>query len=225
MNNSEEQIIDYQPHNGTDDGSSVWLMSYSDLMTLLATFFVLLLAMSEIKPEAFEEVKKQATESFGGTYKVPYVDLAEKVRAVFANTEVEKSIHVESRPDGILITFSNSVFFEPGAYKISSGAEVILEKFVLRVQEFKGDFHFIVEGHTDNVPIKGVEMTNWELSGLRASQVVRKFLDFGYDASRFTATGYADTQPIVQNSDASGVGLPENQAINRRVVIKLVKDL
>lgn len=224
MDQFEEPVIDYQPHE-SEDGSAGWMMSYSDLMTLLTAFFVLLLSFSEVQPEIFEAIKQQTTASFGGNYKVPYADLAAKIKAIFANSEVEGKIHVESKPDGIIITFSNSVFFDTGSYKLLSGADLILNKFVFQIQEFKQDFRFLVEGHTDNVPIKGMEMTNWELSGLRASQVVRKFLDFGYEPSRFTSIGYADTQPIVPNTDPAGVPIPENQAKNRRVVIKLVKDL
>ena len=79
-----------------------------------------------------------------------------------------------------------------------------------------------VEGHTDDAPIHSAQFpSNWELSTARASAVVHFFLDAGVAPSRLRAAGYADTFPLVPNRDAAGRAIPENQARNRRVVIKL----
>ena len=78
------------------------------------------------------------------------------------------------------------------------------------------DFPITVEGYTDNTPINTPQFpSNWELSGVRASSVVRLFIDNGVLANRLTATGYADQRPVVDNDTAEG------RARNRRVAITI----
>jgi chemotaxis protein MotB len=71
-----------------------------------------------------------------------------------------------------------------------------------------------VEGHTDTIPISTPSFpSNWELSAVRASSVVRLFVGSGVDPRRLTAAGYGDQRPIADNS------VPEGRARNRRVTI------
>jgi len=73
-----------------------------------------------------------------------------------------------------------------------------------------------VEGHTDNIPIKGAYPSNWELSSARASSSVRFMLENGIEVNKIAAIGYADTKPLVDNNTDS------NRAKNRRVEIIIV---
>ena len=76
------------------------------------------------------------------------------------------------------------------------------------------DFPITIEGHTDNVPIKTAQFpSNWELSAVRATTVLRLFADSGVAAERLTAIGFADTRPVEPNLLADG------RARNRRVTI------
>jgi chemotaxis protein MotB len=78
------------------------------------------------------------------------------------------------------------------------------------------DFPIIVEGHTDNTPISTPQFpSNWELSGMRASSVVRLFIESGVDGRRLTATGYADQRPLADNAT------PDGRQRNRRVAITI----
>jgi chemotaxis protein MotB len=72
-----------------------------------------------------------------------------------------------------------------------------------------------IEGHTNSIPVTpgGPYPSNWELSTDRATTVVRYLIKQGMPASRLSATGYADTQPLVPNTDPSAV------SVNRRVDI------
>ena len=87
------------------------------------------------------------------------------------------------------------------------------------------DYQVTVEGHTDNIPIKTPQFpSKWELSTARASAVRAVFpAAKSVPAQRLRAAGYADTFPKAPNRDASGKAIPANQALNRRVVIKLEK--
>ena len=77
-----------------------------------------------------------------------------------------------------------------------------------------------VEGHTDSTPVTGGPYaTNWELSTARATAVVRYLIDAHHiDPTRLSATGYADTRPLVPNTNTS------NRALNRRVEIVVLNN-
>lgn len=73
-----------------------------------------------------------------------------------------------------------------------------------------------IEGHTDNIPIKGTYPSNWELSSARASSTVRFMIDNGIEMNKIVAIGYSDTKPLVDNNSDL------NRAKNRRVEIIIV---
>ncbi len=76
-----------------------------------------------------------------------------------------------------------------------------------------------VEGHTDDLSIHTNKYPgNWELSALRATEVVKFFVtQRGLDPSRFSAAGYAEYQPLVPNVSEA------NRRMNRRVDIVILK--
>lgn len=84
----------------------------------------------------------------------------------------------------------------------------------LKEQSFK---EIRVEGHTDNIPMKGSTYpSNWELSSARASDAVKFMITKGIDSKAIAAVGYADTHPLVANDTK------ENRAKNRRIEITIV---
>ena len=76
-----------------------------------------------------------------------------------------------------------------------------------------------VEGHTDDVPISTPRFpSNWELSGSRASNVVKYLLGKGVAKERLKAAGYADSRPKDKLKEGQVINA-ETRAANRRVVI------
>ena len=120
---------------------------------------------------------------------------------------------------GLLITFDDKYLFAPASAHLDSSAKKLLDKVgVLICKKFV--LHSMrVEGHTDSDPIKSnLYPSNWELSGARASSVVRYMIDrFKFSPSLFTAIGYADTRPL-ENSYSS------KDPKNRRVEILILKN-
>jgi chemotaxis protein MotB len=131
-------------------------------------------------------------------------------------------------PPGDRITtleISSATLFDRGSATLRESGKVFLQSATadLRSDSFK-DYEITVGGHTDDAPINTVQFaSNWEPSTARAAAVVDYLLDQGISARRLRAAGYADTFPIAPNCDAGGNPIPENQAKNRRVVIKLEK--
>lgn len=134
----------------------------------------------------------------------------------------------ETAPKGDRITIlevGSAAVFGSGSATLSTAGEAILQDVAVKLKSdaFK-DYEITVEGHSDDTPIHTSQFpSNWELSTARASAVVHYFLDQGIPAQKLRAAGYADTFPKVPNRDANGNPIPENQAQNRRVVIKLEK--
>ncbi len=115
---------------------------------------------------------------------------------------------------GITVDINASVLFAPGDARLDLGAVRALAAVAQILAPT--DFPITVEGHTDNTPINTPQFpTNWELSGNRASSVVRLFIESGVDGRRLTATGFADQRPIADNAT------PEGRQRNRRVSIAI----
>jgi chemotaxis protein MotB len=123
------------------------------------------------------------------------------------------------------LQIGSAAFFSSGSAALSNAGKAILSEVAvgLASPQFAA-YHITIEGHTDDTPISTPQFqSNWELSAARASAVVRFLLDLGIPAGKLTASGYADTVPIAPNRAADGTVIPDNQARNRRVVIRLEK--
>jgi chemotaxis protein MotB len=123
------------------------------------------------------------------------------------------------------LQISNAAVFGSGFAVLSGAGKAILLDVAatLKSADFAA-YRISIEGHTDDSPISTTQFqSNWELSTARAAAVVRFLLDQGIPARKLTAAGYADTFPLAPNRNADGTVIPENQAKNRRVVIKLEK--
>jgi chemotaxis protein MotB len=123
------------------------------------------------------------------------------------------------------LQIGSAAFFSSGSAVLSTAGKAILGEVAgtLQSREFAA-YHITIEGHTDDTPISTPQFqSNWELSAARAASVVRFLLELGVPAGKLTASGYADTVPIAANRTADGAVIPDNQARNRRVVIRLEK--
>jgi chemotaxis protein MotB len=140
--------------------------------------------------------------------------MAKDINDALAPLVKEGQVRITEGALGITVDINASVLFAPGDARLDLGAVQALVA-VARILA-PTDFPIAVEGHTDNTPINTVQFpSNWELSGMRASSVVRLFIDYGVDPRRLTATGYADQRPIDDNAS------PEGRSRNRRVAITI----
>ena len=132
-------------------------------------------------------------------------------RAVGVN---DPDIDVSVEKGVVYISIADKLLFKSGSYNVTDKAKEILGKVAKIVQD-KPDFECMVEGHTDNVPIKNpVLLDNWDLSVKRATSIVRILQnDFGIDPKRLVASGRSEFIPLDSNST------PEGRARNRRTRI------
>lgn len=210
---------------GEHGGEEGWLVSYADMMTLLVGFFVILLSFSKVDDEKFEEAKKSVSKEFGGKYEAGNEDIANKLRDKLNQMGMGDQIEVKNTASGVQISFMGTVFFVPGSADVKDDGQKLLKELLGTIKETAAGFRVVVEGHTDDVPLgaSSIYKNNWELSSIRSCRVLDFFANQGFDKGILTAIGYGETKPIAPNRDDQGHAIPENQAKNRRVVIKLVK--
>lgn len=206
-----------------DDGEAIWLLSYSDLMTLLFGFFVMLMSFSKIDVDIYEKARKETTKLFGGEYQKPMQKLEDTLKEQFKLQGMTDKALFNELESGISLTFRGSVFFDPASADIKPEAKNLILSVIPSIKKQQKKFFVVVEGHTDDNPISNDRFpSNWELSSQRASAVLRLFEENGFPKQNLRAIGFADTLPIMPNRDPQGKIITENQNQNRRVVIKLI---
>lgn len=132
----------------------------------------------------------------------------------------DSDIEVNVEKGVVFISISDKLLFNSGSYVVSNRAKEVLGK-VATVLNDKPEIEFLVEGHTDNVPIRNeVLLDNWDLSVKRATSVVRVLQnDFGVSPERMTAAGRSYYIPLDDNETSSG------RAKNRRTRIVVLPKL
>jgi chemotaxis protein MotB len=129
---------------------------------------------------------------------------------------IASKVQTAIEPQGLVIrVLTDDLLFASGQATLSSRSTSLLSE-IARLLNLAAEHPVDVEGNTDDVPIhSSLYPSNWELSTARASTVVRFLATHGVDASRLSATGYADENPVASDATAAG------RAANRRVEIVL----
>ncbi len=219
-----------------------WLITYADMITLLLCFFAIFLAMSSPKSKtSMEDVTEEIRGQFGRRENIKLemgdkIDMAgnavkqslfTQMNSIVALYPLQKDIMMEETEKGVIMELGSGSFYESGTAELTEQGKAVLKEMAAMVGNSRYyDYNITVEGHTDDSPIRSPKYpSNWELSANRATNVVRLFIDEGIDAKRLRASGYADIFPKLPNRDNLGMPLPDNQAVNRRVTIKIERDV
>lgn len=226
--------------------SQEWLTTYSDMMTLILCFFVLLYSFSLLDTDKFRQLSQSMAIALGGDSQVitdggnigpvpiaenPGVEdnsdgsglvgaeaqrIYEEVTSYVDENGLNAKVTIKKETRGVLIELQDNILFDSGKAALKQDSLPLLKKISGLLNEFSNEV--IVEGHTDNLPInKGYYQSNWELSTDRANKVVRYFIEKeGLDGRRFQAVGLGEYRPIDTND------IPEGRQANRRVNILIV---
>lgn len=145
--------------------------------------------------------------------------LVQSLKGALGNLD-DEDIEISVEKGVVYVSISDKLLFSSGSTKVTARAREVLGK-VATVVKNKPDFEFMVEGHTDNVPIATASVKdNWDLSVLRATSVVRILQnDFGVAPARMTAAGRSEYIPVADNSSKDG------RAKNRRTRIVVLPKL
>lgn len=140
----------------------------------------------------------------------------DEMRQLLAGRE---GVEVEGAGDGLRVVLADTVLFQSGSAEIGPEGRAVIARIAGRRRP---QDHIVVEGHTDNVPIRGALAqrfpTNWELSAARALAVVHEFARAGVPEDRLEARAFGSTRPRASNAT------PEGRARNRRIEILFAQD-
>ena len=116
-----------------------------------------------------------------------------------------KEVDVQVLKGVVYISLADNMLYKSGSYEIGDRAGETLSKIAKIISDYK-DYDVLVEGNTDNVPIKQKNIrNNWDLSTLRASSVVQALQnEYGVDPKRLTAAGRGEYNPVANNSTEKG---------------------
>ena len=220
-----------------EDEKVEWMGTFSDMCLLLLVFFILLFSMSSIDQKQFSESFVSVRKVFGGqdanlmNSKVRDENsvLMETVRMQRSLIEAQRKVYSDIRTflnqngqEGIIgAVFDNgivtlrvpsSALFAPGEVSLTPEAKLVLENIKkILVKNYNQDVN--IRGYTDDAPPPDGSRfrDNWEVSSLRAVNVLRYLLGQGIEARRLTATGLADLDPLFPNDSV------RNRAKNNRV--------
>ncbi len=141
-----------------------------------------------------------------------------EMESMIDSTDLSDSVTLESVGDQINLQIDGRYLFDSGKAQLKDSAIVIFNNLAQLFRE-NPEYRIAIRGHTDDLTIDTVQFpSNWELSAIRATTVLRYFIQQGIDPERMTATGYADFLPLAPNDS------PENRAKNRRVEFVLEKE-
>ncbi|MDI6800536.1 MAG: OmpA family protein [Thermodesulfovibrionales bacterium] len=212
------------------DNADRWVVSYADFITLLFAFFTTMYAISNVDVGKLERFEGSMRASFKVTDTAPMsrsviegirpinyeaLQLEKELKSIFDKFDKIEGVNVITNENGVLLSFADSVLFDHGSSEIKDEAKLLFSSVMPVIN--KAQHRIIVEGHTDNIPIKSPKYpSNWELSTARATSVLVYFLQQGnVSPERLSASGYGEYRPVASNAT------PEGRARNRRVDILL----
>jgi chemotaxis protein MotB len=209
--------------NPADDADSNWMITLSDVLTLLLVFFIMFSVMNKsAKSDTIPQTDNRVNIPFDTAIvkNTPSSDtlsgMKNEMDSAIRDLNMEEGIDVQTLDKEIVITMRENVTFMSADAELLNDSEPVLDKIASIIKSHPS---FIVEidGHTDNVPINTPRYpSNWELSVARAASVLKYLINHhGMEPSRFSIKGDADQRPLASNDTT------EHRALNRRVEIRL----
>ena len=113
-----------------------------------------------------------------------------------------------------------TIYFDSGSNNIAPNAQKVLDNMAFLL-EHNQDYNLKVLGHTDS---EGRASTTFEVAARRARAARNYLISKGISAERLYVKTYGEIKPVVPNKDAKGNFIPENQKLNRRVVLAIIKN-
>lgn len=206
--------------------STMWVVPYGNLMTILMIFFLVLYAFSfVVSGVRFEQIVQSLQKDVGGEVNKEYMErvirkakereVAEEMDGLIDEKRLKKFANVKIDKEGIKVVFRSPVIFDLAEAELKPEIISVLSAVASAIKDMPNEV--MVGGHTDDRPIVSGEFrSNWELSAARAFSVIRYFIGQGIDPRRLSAIGYGEYRPLYPNDTE------EHRAFNRRIEIDIV---
>ncbi len=190
-----------------NEGLSSWQTVFCSLTMIILTFFIMMTAWSQF------EVRKMAYARLAVSPAKKGLEEARKAMERLAQDRGQGGlIKIKKFAGGFKAVLATPLLFPAGKAEVDPSAYAILKE-VAKVSK-QAAFFITVEGHTDNTPVDtALFSSHWELSALRAVNVIRLLHQEGISLDRLSAVGFGDTRPVASNSTEEG------RQKNRRIEI------
>lgn len=171
----------------------------------------------EVEEEIDDKIEMTAEEIEQLALAEDYKELAaiqDKIKAYIAERNMEDKLEAELTSKGLVLKIKDGVLYRSGSADISENSRTVAEE-IGKMLVTDPPRSIFIEGHTDNIPSTSDKYpSNWELSSARAINFMKILLENNdLDPTKFSATGFAEHQPIASNDTAEG------RAENRRVEV------
>ncbi len=200
-----------------EDITAFWLITYSDMVTLLLSFFLLMYSFSVMNEQRQQELVEEmrAVSSNKIVKERPKEELEQAARDIASQFKKEETF-VENTETEVTVGLSSAVTFASGDATLSPAGRDALVRAAAILAKLPNTIR--VEGHTDDVPMRGGRFSsNWHLSAARAQSVVRLLMEEGVNPRSLQVVGFGEVRPRQPNATDEG------RAANRRIEIKILK--
>ncbi len=217
--------------SGSEVEEEGWLMAYLDVMTLMLVLLIVMLAFAHQaggndkgplnggageysqQSDALSPLSVGLMPDMGTNLLSSAGQSSDQSPSGLDLSGLSSDVEVVVNETSISFRISSEILYASGSAVLSREGKLVLDKLV---PILKKDLTILVEGHTDNIPINTAQFpSNWELSGFRASSVVRHLESQGVPRGQLRPIGFADNRPLTSNETAEG------RAQNRRVEINV----
>jgi len=208
------------------EGSPIWLAIYSDLMTNLMLFFLLMFGLTQLPDEMRAKITEGIQDNFRtsvDTQRVKQVikrfreeESVFQINKVIEETEMQGFTKVAINEERIKLTLRSPVLFSPGQAALDPAARRLIAELARVLVGLPN--RIVIEGHTDDRPIRsGQYRDNWELSLARALSVQRELEREGVNPALTAIAGCGHHAPLYPNATRLG------RAFNRRIEINVIR--
>lgn len=190
-----------------EDRPPTWQTVFCSLAMIILTFFIMITAWSQFEVRKMAYARLAVSPTKKGLQEVKKV--MEKMAAEVGQGGL---IKIQTFEGGFRAVFATPLLFESGRADLSASAQKIIAEIAKASRN--AAFFIAVEGHTDSsLQDRDKFSSHWELSAMRAVNVIRYFHQEGISLDRLSAVGFGDTRPVASNSTEEG------KQKNRRIEI------
>ena len=212
-------------HEAPADEGESWLLSYADMMTLIACFFILMMAFANFDPTGFTKKTKVISKHFNkDKYKSSDLKLNYLKEEVSKHPNIKKMTKITEKNGDLVINFSGSTTFNKDSFELTESSIQNLDIMIEIIKKMNENFKVIAEGFSDKYEGKNQKalLGVWGLSGARAAAVIERFEYHGFTPAQLTAVARGDTAPLFESDNEDGSPNLEGRRMNQRVTLKLL---
>lgn len=207
------------------DDSNRWLLTYSDMITLLLALFIILYGMSSLNTGKFEDISKGLQKALNnegtqmaGPESSGLNDVYQALNQYISSNDLTQVMSLSYTGNSVTIHLKDTILFTPGTAKLQPDSIPVLQEIANAIKTvYNSVEHIVITGNTADLGHRDAanEADSWQLSVDRAVSVLNRMSDTGLAPDKLSIEGNSHYRPIASNDTEDG------RAQNRRVEITI----